>query len=75
MASVWKALVDPEMITLYLFGTTVESEWKVGGPITYTLTEGDGGTVLELSQDNNLSLQPGCAHLLDPPDPPRGCML
>jgi uncharacterized protein YndB with AHSA1/START domain len=99
---VWRALVDPEMIKAYLFGTTVESDWKVGSPITYrgvwqgnayedkgriiemvegsllkstywssmsgaqdtpenystityTLKEGDGGTVVELSQDNNPS--------------------
>lgn len=32
---VWKALTDPTMIKKYLFGTNVETDWKVGSPITY----------------------------------------
>lgn len=30
---VWDALVNPEMINRYMFGTTVESEWKEGSKI------------------------------------------
>jgi uncharacterized protein YndB with AHSA1/START domain len=32
---VWGALTDPDMIRQYLFGTEVESDWKVGSPIRY----------------------------------------
>lgn len=32
---VWEALVDPEKIKQYMFGTTVSSEWKEGSPITW----------------------------------------
>ena len=35
VAGVWNALVDPEMIRRYLFGTNVVSDWKVGGPIVW----------------------------------------
>jgi uncharacterized protein YndB with AHSA1/START domain len=34
-ARVWDALVNPELIKQYLFGTTVVSDWKVGGPIVW----------------------------------------
>jgi uncharacterized protein YndB with AHSA1/START domain len=34
-AKVWEALIDPELIKQYLFGTQVTSGWKVGGSITY----------------------------------------
>jgi uncharacterized protein YndB with AHSA1/START domain len=32
---VWSALVTPATIKQYMFGTTVTSDWKVGGPITW----------------------------------------
>jgi uncharacterized protein YndB with AHSA1/START domain len=32
---VWKALIDPVQIKQYLFGTDVESDWKVGSPIRW----------------------------------------
>jgi uncharacterized protein YndB with AHSA1/START domain len=35
-AQVWKALTDPELITKYFHGTTVESDWEVGSPITWS---------------------------------------
>jgi uncharacterized protein YndB with AHSA1/START domain len=49
---VWEALINPEMIKQYLFGTEAKSDWKVGSPITYTgVWEGktyeDKGTILE----------------------------
>lgn len=34
-SKVWQALVNPEIIKLYLFNTEVISDWKVGSPITY----------------------------------------
>jgi len=32
---VWDALVNPEKIKHYLFGTQTSSDWKVGSPITF----------------------------------------
>lgn len=32
---VWRALVDPAAIKQYMFGTTVVSDWKEGGPIVW----------------------------------------
>lgn len=32
---VWKALVTPAAIKTYMFGADVESDWKVGSPITW----------------------------------------
>jgi uncharacterized protein YndB with AHSA1/START domain len=53
VASVWEALVDPEMIKKYLFGTEATSDWTVGSAITYKgVWQGkpyeDKGTILEL---------------------------
>ncbi len=33
---VWQALVNPEDIRQYMFGTTVESDWREGSPITWS---------------------------------------
>src|SRR5262245_353680 len=33
--AVWKALVTPEAIKKYMFGTAVESTWAEGSPITW----------------------------------------
>ena len=35
-ARVWEALTDPAMVGLWLHGTTMSTDWKVGGPITWT---------------------------------------
>ena len=35
-ADVWKALTDPALIAKYFHGTTVESDWEVGSPITWS---------------------------------------
>jgi uncharacterized protein YndB with AHSA1/START domain len=32
---IWEALVDPERIAEYFFGSTVTSDWVVGSPITF----------------------------------------
>jgi uncharacterized protein YndB with AHSA1/START domain len=34
-AKVWDALVNPEVIKQYMFGTTVASDWKQGSAITW----------------------------------------
>ncbi len=36
MSKVWDALVDPDAIKRYMFGTTVTSDWREGSPITWT---------------------------------------
>ena len=50
---VWEALIDPELIKQYLFGTEVTSDWQVGSSITYKgIWEGkayeDKGKVLQI---------------------------
>ncbi|MDQ2902419.1 MAG: SRPBCC domain-containing protein [Ktedonobacteraceae bacterium] len=35
IASVWDALVKPEKIRQYMFGTNVVSDWKEGSPIVW----------------------------------------
>jgi uncharacterized protein YndB with AHSA1/START domain len=35
VAKVWDALVKPELIKQYMFGTTVVSDWQPGSPITW----------------------------------------
>ena len=34
-ANVWQALITPELIKQYLFGTEAISDWKVGSPLVY----------------------------------------
>ena len=34
-AQVWDALTDPDMIQKYMFGSRVETDWKVGSPIAW----------------------------------------
>jgi uncharacterized protein YndB with AHSA1/START domain len=55
----WKALTDPALVKQYLFGTTVESDWKKGSPITYSgewqeKTYRDKGTILEVQENKKL---------------------
>ena len=40
---VWEALVTPEIIKKYFFGTDAKSDWKVGSPLTFA-GEWDGKT-------------------------------
>ena len=35
ITNVWKALIDPELIKQYMFGTEVISEWKAGSKIIW----------------------------------------
>ncbi|MEO8882800.1 MAG: SRPBCC domain-containing protein [Devosia sp.] len=35
-AQVWKALTDPKLIKSYMMGATVETDWEVGHPITWS---------------------------------------
>lgn len=51
--ALWQALTDPSTIKKYYFGTMVETDWRVGSPITWS-GEYDGkqysdhGTILEV---------------------------
>lgn len=55
---VWKALTSAEFSRQYWFGRSVESEWKVGSPVTITTPEGAvevKGKVLEAEVNKRLS--------------------
>jgi uncharacterized protein YndB with AHSA1/START domain len=57
---VWKALIDPEKIKEYLFGTETETDWKPGSPIRFRGTwQGqsyeDKGTILKVEKEKMLS--------------------
>jgi uncharacterized protein YndB with AHSA1/START domain len=59
VARVWEALINPEMIRRYMFGTTVTSDWKVGSPIRWTgVWQGrayeDKGVILELQPERTI---------------------
>lgn len=52
-AEVWDALVNPEMIKQYMFGTNAVSDWKEGSPIFFRgewqgKTYEDKGVILRL---------------------------
>lgn len=55
VAKVWNALIDPEVIKIYLYGTQTISDWKEGSSILFTgVWEGkayeDRGTILKLER-------------------------
>jgi uncharacterized protein YndB with AHSA1/START domain len=57
--AVWRALTDPDLISEYLFGTRVETDWKVGSPIAYRgewkgKPYEDKGTILEIDEPNRI---------------------
>lgn len=52
-AKVWDALVNPQLIRQYMFGTTVVSDWQPGSPITWKgewkgRPYEDKGTILQI---------------------------
>lgn len=58
-ASVWDALVNPELIKKYMFGTTVISNWEVGSPIVWAgewqgKTYEDKGVLLRIEPEQVL---------------------
>jgi uncharacterized protein YndB with AHSA1/START domain len=58
--AVWDALVNPDKVKQYFFGTNLICDWKVGCPIRFTGEwEGkpyeDKGTVLEYQHEGRLS--------------------
>ena len=59
IANVWDALVNPEMIRQYMFGTNAVSDWKEGSPIVWQGEwEGkpyeDKGVILKLTPEHLL---------------------
>jgi hypothetical protein len=38
VAKIWDALINPEIIKEYLYGTQAISEWKEGSPLLFTGT-------------------------------------
>jgi uncharacterized protein YndB with AHSA1/START domain len=60
LAKVWDALINPDQIKKYLFGTQTHCDWKVGSPLRFT-GEWDGksyedkGTILAIEKEKILS--------------------
>ena len=59
VARVWEALVTPDLIKQYMFGTNVVTDWKEGSPIVWKGEwEGkpyeDKGTILTLKKERVL---------------------
>jgi uncharacterized protein YndB with AHSA1/START domain len=58
-SKVWMALIDPEQVKKYFFGTVLKSDWKVGSAITFSGEwEGkpylDKGTILQIEKEKIL---------------------
>ena len=56
ISNVWEALIKPEIIKQYFFGTNTITDWKVGSPIKFKGEwEGksyeDKGTILEIQKN------------------------
>jgi uncharacterized protein YndB with AHSA1/START domain len=54
---VWQALTDPAFTARYWYGARLESDWKVGSPITFVKPQGepDTGKVLVCEPPRKLS--------------------
>ncbi len=58
-AKVWNALVNPETIKQYMFGTNVVSDWRAGSPIIWKgewqgKSYQDKGVILQLKPERTL---------------------
>lgn len=58
-SKVWEALVTPDAIKQYMFGTDVESDWRKGSPITWKgeykgKTYEDKGVILNIEPEQTL---------------------
>jgi Uncharacterized conserved protein len=59
IGAVWRTLTDPELVKEYLHGTNMETDWQVGGPITWKgdwkgQSYEDKGKVLEFDPETLL---------------------
>jgi uncharacterized protein YndB with AHSA1/START domain len=57
---VWKALTDPALVRQYFMGATVNTDWQVGHPITFSGTWKDQpfedkGEILEFEPEEKLA--------------------
>jgi uncharacterized protein YndB with AHSA1/START domain len=55
VAEVWDTLTDKESVKKYFFGTELNTDWKVGSPITFSgnwegQTYQDNGKILEIEK-------------------------
>jgi uncharacterized protein YndB with AHSA1/START domain len=53
----WQAITDPAMTSIYYFGSMIESDFKVGSPLTYKQADGSvdiDGKVLEIDPPRRL---------------------
>jgi uncharacterized protein YndB with AHSA1/START domain len=53
----WQAITDPAMTSIYYFGSLIESDFKVGSPLTYKQADGSvdiDGEVLEADPPRRL---------------------
>lgn len=60
-SALWEALTNPEIIRQYFHGTTVVTDWQVGGPITWQgewngQTYQDKGTILDVQPNQRLAM-------------------
>jgi uncharacterized protein YndB with AHSA1/START domain len=60
-AEVWATLTEPDRIAQWMGGSRVETDWSVGGPITWSgehegRTYQDKGEVLEYDEPHRLSM-------------------
>ncbi len=60
IATVWKALITPEIIAKYLHGTETITDWKVGNKVTFQgeyegKTYSDGGIIKEFIPNQKIS--------------------
>lgn len=58
---VWSAMVDPEQIKKYMFGSAVETDWRMGSPIVWKgeyegKTYEDKGEILDVQPPRRLSV-------------------
>ncbi|HEX6444379.1 MAG TPA: SRPBCC family protein [Streptosporangiales bacterium] len=58
---VWAALTDPELVASYMFGTTIDTDWRPGSRIVWKgeyqgRSYEDHGTVLEVEPGRRLSV-------------------
>ncbi len=59
--TVWRALTDPALVTQYMHGTNLETDWQVGSPIAWRgewkgTTYEDKGTVLAFEPNRLLKI-------------------
>lgn len=59
VSTVWKALVEPDLVSKYMHGTHLQTDWQVGRPITWSgewkgKSYQDKGTVLEVEPERRL---------------------